>query len=306
MSLTDSIARGIADFDLLHAVLTGDASTTVTTEGGNIPSIAKVIAGIYERVLKSVSATSTTVQTFTNGTKTFTVEAGKSFSPGQLVIAANAAGGYLFGNVVSYTGTTLTLTVTQFKQAGTSNAWNLTFSAPAGAAGKDGLDSQIAGPTGKSAYELAQSQGFNGTLAQYLDGLHGRDGKDGASVNIRGELTTSANLPGNAAEGDAYIIDGDIWIKGASGWFNGGKFTGDDGKDGKDNYQLAKDAGFTGTLLQYLASLKGEDGKDAYELAQEEGFSGTRAEWLASLKGEPGQGGGDGKAPKLLIKLPWM
>ena len=44
-----------------------------------------------------------------------------------------------------------------------------------------------------------------------------------------------------------------------------------------------------------LASPKGEPGKSAYEIAVEEGFSGTVSEWLASLKGPSGEKGEDGQ-----------
>lgn len=78
---------------------------------------------------------------------------------------------------------------------------------------------------------------------------------------------------------------------------------GADGKDGKDGlsaYELAVENGFTGTLAEWLASLKGKDGengvdgkdgvngsdgKSAYIIAVEHGFSGTETEWLESLKG---------------------
>ncbi|MED0776605.1 hypothetical protein ACGFZ1_20385 [Bacillus velezensis] len=68
---------------------------------------------------------------------------------------------------------------------------------------------------------------------------------------------------------------------------------------GKSAYDIALDNGFSGTVEEWLASLKGEkgntgakgatgvagkDGKSAYELAVQQGFSGTLDEWLASLK----------------------
>ncbi|MFH6684992.1 hypothetical protein RI119_19255 [Bacillus amyloliquefaciens] len=68
---------------------------------------------------------------------------------------------------------------------------------------------------------------------------------------------------------------------------------------GKSAYDIAVDNGFSGTVEEWLASLKGEkgntgakgaagaagkDGKSAYELALQQGFTGTLDEWLASLK----------------------
>lgn len=54
-----------------------------------------------------------------------------------------------------------------------------------------------------------------------------------------------------------------IYLRG-SGTFNTWTIavSGPRGATGKTNYELAQDAGFTGTVTEYLASLKGKDGKD--------------------------------------------
>lgn len=96
---------------------------------------------------------------------------------------------------------------------------------------------------------------------------------------------------------------------------------GSNGKDGENclsAYELAVQEGFTGSLTEWLNSLKGADGKDgddgkdgadgingkdgvdgrdgtdgkdglsAYEIALKNGFVGTESEWLASLRGKDG------------------
>ena len=75
---------------------------------------------------------------------------------------------------------------------------------------------------------------------------------------------------------------------------------GKDGENGLSAYELAVQNGFTGTLTEWLESLKGADGingangKDgknglsAYEIAVKNGFVGTESEWLNSLKSEHG------------------
>lgn len=55
---------------------------------------------------------------------------------------------------------------------------------------------------------------------------------------------------------------------------------GKDGEDGKSAYELAVEAGFEGTLEEWLKSL---EGKDAYELAVEAGYTGTRQEFTKVL-----------------------
>ena len=91
---------------------------------------------------------------------------------------------------------------------------------------------------------------------------------------------------------------------------------GADGKDGKDGlsaYELAVQNGFTGTLAEWLAFLKGKDGengvdgkngvngsdgKSAYIIAMEHGFVGNETEWLESLRGADGKDGLPGKDGK--------
>ena len=81
---------------------------------------------------------------------------------------------------------------------------------------------------------------------------------------------------------------------------SGNGINGKDGENGLSAFELAVQNGFTGTLTDWLESLKGTDGingtngKDgknglsAYEIAVKNGFVGTKSEWLDSLKGENG------------------
>ncbi len=107
----------------------------------------------------------------------------------------------------------------------------------------------------------------------------------------------------------------------------GNGINGKDGENGLSAYELAVQNGFTGTLIEWLNSLKGTDGRDgadgkdgingkdgadgkdgmngtngtdgingidgkdglsAYEIAVKNGFVGTESEWLDALKGENG------------------
>ena len=51
-----------------------------------------------------------------------------------------------------------------------------------GEAGDDGEDGEdgAAGLNGKTAFEIAQANGFTGTEAEWIESLNGTDGKDGA------------------------------------------------------------------------------------------------------------------------------
>ncbi len=109
-----------------------------------------------------------------------------------------------------------------------------------GGSGTPGAD----GADGKSAYQLAVENGFDGSVSEWLESLKGEKGEQGT--------------PGtNGRDG----------VNGA------------DGKDGAN--------GINGT--------NGSDGKSAYELAVQNGFTGSLSEWLASLKGDKGEPGISGE-----------
>lgn len=153
--------------------------------------------------------------------------------------------------------------------------------------------------TGPSAYDSAVTNGFQGTVQDFLDSLKGEDGDDGLP-GVNGshglsayEIAQEAGFTGTEAEWLASLvgtpgqdgIDGDQGVPGING---------------RSAYELAVESGFEGNLEDWLASLvgpKGQDGKSAYELAVGLGFEGDEATWILSLKGdkgEPGLKGEDG------------
>jgi len=76
--------------------------------------------------------------------------------------------------------------------------------------------------------------------------------------------------------------------------------TGATGADGLSAYQVAVEAGYTGTLEEWLSALVGAteadatDGLSAYQVAVEAGYTGTLEEWLSDLVGPTGATGADG------------
>lgn len=78
--------------------------------------------------------TSTTSLAIGTGTKVFTVEADKDFQAGDFIVASSDANtaNYMFGTVASYTGTTLTITVSSVGGSGTHADWGIRLSGPAG------------------------------------------------------------------------------------------------------------------------------------------------------------------------------
>ncbi|MFJ3388750.1 BppU family phage baseplate upper protein, partial [Lysinibacillus sp. NPDC086135] len=117
-------------------------------------------------------------------------------------------------------------------------------------------------------------------------GAKGDKGDTGAALSILGKLTDESQLPPTGHPGDAYTVNGElyVWSEVTGIWENVGNIKGEKG-----------DTGITG-----------EDGKSAYEIAVENGFVGTSEEWLASLKGEKGDKGQDADLTEINQKVDGM
>lgn len=111
-----------------------------------------------------------------------------------------------------------------------------------------------------------------------------RDGEKGD----RGEQGVKGDKGDKGADGS----QGERGEKGADGKDGLNGKDGVNGKDGKDG-------------LNGVDGKDGTDGKSAYELAVDNGYTGTLAEWLLSLKGEKGDKGdtGESSSPKTLITI---
>lgn len=125
------------------------------------------------------------------------------------------------------------------------------------------LQSDVPGPDGKSAYQIAQELGFAGTEAEWIASLKGATGDSAYAVAV------AKGFEGSETE-----------------WLNSLK-----GRDGLSAYALAVQNGYPGSLTSWLEDLKGENGESAYQIAvRVQGFEGTEQEWLESLQGKTGDG----------------
>lgn len=122
---------------------------------------------------------------------------------------------------------------------------------------------------GKSAYQIAVDNGFVGTEAQWLASLKG---ETGAQLNIKGSLTSVNQLPttGNVA-GDGYIVGDTIYAWDGAVW----KLISSLGPEGKSAYEVWLADGNTGTVYDYLNSIKGAKGDVGPQGPQ--GVAGTNA-----------------------------
>lgn len=140
------------------------------------------------------------------------------------------------------------------------------------------------GANGKSAYDIWIDNGNSGTVHEFLDSLVGQKGTsvsnatvdsaghliitldnnnqidagyvkgaDGTSVNIKGELNTTEELPAIANNGDGYIIDGDLWVYTDNNWINAGAIKGPQGETGNGIQSVT----FTSSSLGEVSGIAG-------------------------------------------------
>jgi len=81
------------------------------------------------------------------------------------------------------------------------------------------------------------------------------------------------------------------WLASLKGGKGDPGIPGKPGPEGPTAYEVAVSDGFAGTKTEWLASLEGTDGASAYQIAVAGGYAGTEAEWVASLEGPQGEPG---------------
>lgn len=106
---------------------------------------------------------------------------------------------------------------------------------PAGATGAAGPQG-IAGPQGVRGI-IGPGGATGATGAPGATGERGAQGKQGAGVSILGTLASEADLPPVGQPGDAYLIDGDLFVWDGSAWQNVGNLEGPPGPIGATGAQ---------------------------------------------------------------------
>ena len=184
----------------------------------------------------------------------------------------------------------------------------------------------LKGEDGKSAFEIAQANGFEGTEEEWLESLKGEQGPQGP-MGPQGKQGPSAyaawkTIPGNE---NGTVKDFMNSLKGEQGEpFKYEDFTpeqlaelkgpkGEKGERGFSAYDAWRtlEGNENGTVEDFMNSLKGEKGEQgprgekgekgenglsAYMLAKTyDGFEGSLPEWLDSLKGKQGPAGEKGE-----------
>ena len=175
----------------------------------------------------------------------------------------------------------------------------LALTSCAGAPGERGPQ----GEAGKSAYELAKEEGFEGSVTDWLLSLVGEKGEIGAEVtdvsktSSQGLVDTYTITFSNGSTETFTVTNGE---RGSS--ISSIELTSSDGS--VDTYTIKLDDGTTEsfTVTNGERGPQGEAGKSAYELAKEEGFEGDVDDWLLSLVGKKGDKGDIGAEVRSVTK----
>ncbi len=183
------------------------------------------------------------------------------------------------------------------ENTGTSSAAVLKFTIPRGDKGEQGDTGPAStvpgppGPDGRSAYEVAVSEGFSGDEAAWLAslvGAAGGDGEDGASAY---EVAVEGGFVGSEAEWleslvGAAGVDGSVWHAGSGAPDGGLGVVGDFYLDSASGDYYVKTGASTWTLAGNLTGPAGGDGND--------GAPGLDGRTVLSGSGAPTTEGVDG------------
>ncbi|MGV3588585.1 MAG: hypothetical protein ACO1OF_16385 [Adhaeribacter sp.] len=123
----------------------------------------------------------------------------------------------------------------------------------------------LKGADGRSAYQIAQANGYAGTEAQWLVYLKGYtpqkgiDYTDGANGKSAYQLAVDNGYSGTLTQ----------WLASLKGYTPQKGVDYNDGADGRSAYQIAVSNGFAGTEAQWLESLKGNGVEGQEEAAND-------------------------------------
>lgn len=113
--------------------------TTANSVAQNASNAAASAAAAAQQA-NTLTATSTTSLAISTGSKTLAVQSGEQFIAGQFVTIADSVtpSNFMYGQVTSYSGTSLVVNVTAIGGSGTKASWTISLSGIQGATGAAG------------------------------------------------------------------------------------------------------------------------------------------------------------------------
>ena len=203
---------------------TGNPGTTGNTGNPGTTGTTGTPGDLY----KTTSTTSININSLViGGTGIITVDSGLAYTPGINVLVSVSLTTYILGNVISYSGTTLTYKVIGWAGSGTYFAWTVNILNLNGATGPDGP----AGPRGTTGNTgnagrtgTTGNTGNPGTTGNTGFGTTGNTGNPGTTGNTGNPGTTgntgqgviAGGTPGFYLTKDGIADYGTTWSRGAA------------------------------------------------------------------------------------------
>lgn len=196
------------------------SASTATTQAGiatTQAAAASASAASAAAIAGAFVGTSTSSLAIATGSKSFTTQAGEQYSAGIWMTAVSQAdpANWMFGQVTSYSGTTLVLDVQATGGSGTHADWNLSLTGARGAQGKPGtLAGNATGNISMAGYALDESRGSVAMHATTMDLWAQPNIIDGTGSAVT--VTAIANAPQAGARRVLYPVAGSVITNGAT------------------------------------------------------------------------------------------
>ena len=203
---------------------TGNPGTTGNTGNPGTTGTTGTPGDLY----KTTTATSINLNSLSiGGTGIIIVESGLAYTPGMNILIAVSLSVYVMGNVISYSGTTLSYKIIGWSGTGTYLAWTVNIqnlngaTGPAGPAGPRGLTGTTGttgniGTTGNTGNPgTTGNTGFGTTGTTGNTGNTGNPGTTGTTGNT-GQGVVAGGTPGYYLIKDGIADYGTTWSRGAA------------------------------------------------------------------------------------------
>lgn len=204
------------------------AASTSASNASTSATAALAAQAQAEAAASNLTGTSTTSVSIATGSKSFTTQDGKYFNEGAWVLITSDANeaNYMHGQVTAYSGTSLTVNVTNTGGSGTETDWTIRVSGTQGATGPTGPSGTISdGDKGDITVSGSGSRWTvdNNTITyakmQDVSATSRILGRKTAAAGDPEECTLSEILDfiGSAARGDILYRDASSWARLAAG-----------------------------------------------------------------------------------------
>lgn len=187
------------------------SASTASTAATSASSSATSAAASAIAAAAGASGTSVTSNTIGTGSKSFTTQAGRNFTPGQFIVIVDNANdaNYIHGQVTSYNSGTGALVVDSQDTggSGTIASWNISISGPAGPAGA-GSGTVNSGTSGRMAYYAGTGTAVSGNAnATIVNGALTL-----GSSGVAGSVALSGATSGSTVLAAAAVATGTVTV----------------------------------------------------------------------------------------------